>query len=292
MPERIKYRLHDFEVTPPSAAWDTIAARLQDDAKHAELASRLNQYEVPPPDSLWSGIARELDKIEEAPKSIRKTILYRLSAAAIVIGIIATGYWWMNRKAAENNLATVSVNKSIPQPSLDQTTDKKTPVTSQPETNNTDEETNVKTNTRTGDNSTNAQSSIDDRGILRYATISAVPNYNEQTIVINSAPIKDENGAIIRDMDVLTTNNSYLMIAGPDGQMTRISSKFANVIRFLNGGTDDTEEYLDKVIKESGIWKQRFKEWRQKIIESRFIPASTNFLDIIEFKDLIEEHQQ
>ena len=83
-----------------------------------------------------------------------------------------------------------------------------------------------------------------------------------------------------------------MIIAGPDGQMTRISSKFANVIRFLNANGNDTEEYLDRVIKEGGLWKQRFKEWRQKILDSHFIPSSSNFLDIMEFRELLDDKQQ
>ncbi len=115
--------------------------------------------------------------------------------------------------------------------------------------------------------------------------------YQEKPIVIHSTPILDKEGNVIADLDVLTTSN-YIVVMGPNGQNTRMSSKFASVIRFLN--SDDpagTEEYLDKVIKESDTWKKRFQEWRSKISQSSFIPSASNFLDIVEFKELIQEKQ-
>ena len=124
---------------------------------------------------------------------------------------------------------------------------------------------------------------------MKYALVERLPAFQEGPIIISSAPIVDANGVIIRDLDVLTTNSNYIMVTGPNGQQTRISAKFASVIRYLNSNTADTEEYLDKVIKESDTWKKRFQEWRSKISQSSFIPSSANFLDIIEFKNLIEE---
>jgi hypothetical protein len=76
---------------------------------------------------------------------------------------------------------------------------------------------------------------------------------------------------------------------GPNGETTRISAKFANVIRYLNGDTEEPTEYLDNVIRDSDTWKKRFQEWRSKIRESSFIPSTANFMDILSFKDLLEQ---
>jgi len=290
MPERFKHKLFDHEVTPPPAAWETIAARLNDDTRHALLATKINQYEVAPPDSLWSAITTNLDKAEANTTTIKSSFFYRIAAAAAVIGIMAIGYWWINQHGSKQNLAT-SINKNLNPVKPPETPSNENTATGSA-INDTKDQAEAATGGTQSQHTNAAQVSADDAGILRYAAISAVPSYSERSIVINSAPIRDESGAIVHDMDLLTTNNNYMIIAGPDGQMTRISSKFANVIRFLNANGDDTEEYLDRVIKEGGLWKQRFKEWRQKILDSHFIPSSSNFLDIMEFRELLDEKQQ
>ncbi|MDE3250658.1 MAG: hypothetical protein KGO82_18495, partial [Bacteroidota bacterium] len=122
--------------------------------------------------------------------------------------------------------------------------------------------------------------------VLSYAAVERLPSFPEAPVVISGKPLTDENGNLIRDIDVLTTNSNYLTVMGPNGQLTRISAKFASVIRYLNE-PGDTEEYLDRVIRESDTWKKRFQEWRSKIIQSSYVPAASNFFDIAAFGELV-----
>ena len=290
----VSAKMNGFQVIPPSTAWQSIAARLHDDGNFAVVSSKMNNFEAAPPPFLWERITTALDeKKQEAPvigiKNTRR-IIYRALAAAVIIGVLAGAWMLFNKNATTtNDLAKTVV--PAPPPVKENTNHSKDTVQNIPvvtpavETailpRQTARQQTINGNHFTGDN--------DDR-IIKYAMVSPLPRFPEAPITITAAPVLDENGHIIHDMDVLTTSN-YIMVTGPNGQLTRMSSKFASVIRYLNGGGDDTEEYLDKVIKESDTWKKRFQEWRSKISQSSFIPSSANFLDIIEFKELIQEKQ-
>jgi hypothetical protein len=95
------------------------------------------------------------------------------------------------------------------------------------------------------------------------------------------------------NMDLLTTAASnYISVTGPNGEQTRISTKFANYLMYLNKDGGDNEEYIDYLIRNSNFWKTRFEQWRNKILQqASFIPSSTNFFDIIELKELLKDNQ-
>jgi len=324
MSEQLRHKMIDFEATPPPAAWETIAARLEDDtryaalaatmnhfepappadswkaiaarieddAQYATLATKMNHFDVPPPFNAWNHIAGSLQETEQdnipvtAKPAIRRSIILRMAVAAALITVIIGAWMFFNRPTGntlvKNNPVTptspVVVENNTSHTATDQPSRKETAaIISAPAQ-------------RTGRNQYAAARTTGHE--LKYAIVNSIPAFRNSPVVIPSSPILDENGVVIRDMDVLTTNSNYLIVMGPNGQTARISSKFANVIRYLNGTDNhDAEEYIDKVIKESDTWKKRFQEWRNKISQSSFIPSSANFLDIIEFKELIQEKQ-
>ena len=294
MPQQLKHKMYEFEVTPPPAAWEAIAARLDDDSRYSLISSTMNDYEVAPPAGSWKNIVASLSeaKAGDAKTPVIKISrkLYRYATAAVITGLVAgVGWLFINKPDVNINVAgnagkqpfettKPAQNKHTIESSLAQNNDVSRKIKEEPvySANKNNPPFAYQIND-------NIQSHI-----LKYAVVNALALHNEGPIIISSPPILDEKGAVVRDMDVLTTNNNYLVVAGPDGQLTRISSKFVNIIRYLNSG-DDVEEYLDKVIRESGAWKKRFQEWRNKISQSNFIPSSANFLDIMEFKELIDE---
>ena len=292
-------KMNHFQETPPQNIWSEIAARLDDDRQYATVAAKLNNFDATPPAQVWNNIAASFQKEEFKPIPVRNinTIIYRLAAAAILIGLFA-GIWMLVNK----NAVKVDVVKNKPAIVPDRSatrTDNKEDHTITPLNNSNQSKEEIAVADQNGERAVQAGTknrlpfstdafSNNQYPALRHAVVDGLLAYQEKPIVISSPPILDKDGNVIRDMDVLTTSN-YIVVTGPNGQSTRISSKFASVIRYLNGDNDDHEEYIDKVIKESDTWKKRFQEWRNKISQSSFIPSSANFLDIIEFKELIEE---
>jgi hypothetical protein len=139
------------------------------------------------------------------------------------------------------------------------------------------------------ENKTNGRRSqgAGDNRVLKYASVVTYPAYKEYPITISSTPIHEENNTVMGNLDVPVMTGDYLLIAAPDGQFTRMSSKFANAIRYLH--EDDADEESNQLSAEGQVWKKRFQEWRKKIIQSAFIPSSGNFFDIADLKELLEE---
>jgi|GEM_PF-625533 len=286
----VSERISQFETTPPLQSWDAIAARLDDDKQNAAVATKMTGFDAAPPATAWNHIAEAL---QENPKEkstvvhLRKTI-YRVAAAAILIGLLIGGWLFTNQK---NKGIEVVKNNNAAQPFINKLQEEKSTVVPGPEkTVAAVDHLSAPLHNAKHNPLAAAVAEVEHEPVLKHAQVNGLMAYQEKPIVISSSPILDNDGNIIRDMDVLTTSN-YIMVTGPNGQATRISSKFASVIRYLNGSGNDPEEYLDKVIKESDTWKKRFQEWRNKISQAPFIPSSANFLDIIELKELIEEKQ-
>ena len=287
-------RLNNFEEIPPSIVWDNVTTRLSDDGQHNNVSAKLQHFTAVPPPEVWNNIAEALVETKEDAKPVIniRTTIYRIAAAAILTGFFIGGWLLINKNTkndlVKNNQKITPADQTIKEnnknaPVNNSASQKVEPIASLNQPIHNTKEKNFA-----------ATASITETGndvLLKHAVVNDLLTYQEKPIVIHSAPILDKEGNVIADLDVLTTSN-YIVVMGPNGQSTRISSKFASVIRFLN--SDDpagTEEYLDKVIKESDTWKKRFQEWRSKISQSSFIPSASNFLDIVEFKELIEEKQ-
>ena len=118
----------------------------------------------------------------------------------------------------------------------------------------------------------------------------AVPEVN-----IPAKPIRDESGEIIQYISLAEGIASrYVSVTGPNGQQTKISSKFANLLLYLNddNDTDENEGVFTRSFLESLLWKSRFQSWRNAISQTAYIPSSTNFMDILEFRDLILQEKE
>ncbi|WP_315816423.1 hypothetical protein [Paraflavitalea speifideaquila] len=88
---------------------------------------------------------------------------------------------------------------------------------------------------------------------------------------------------------IVSRDKNYIIITCPNGEQARLSTKFLPLLADLNATTDPAE-YLGAIFGEKSIWKNRFSQWRYKLMQqASFVPTATNFLDIIALKDLIEE---
>lgn len=278
----ISDKMHTAAITPPANNWQAIAERLQIPAEHTHLADKLYPLQVTPPVNSWNQIAAALEnKTTETPVVKLKPNWYKYAAAAVIIGIIATAVYLVSNNATTPFKNEITVNKKPGATNAAATVG-----------SNNNNIGNLKTEkiAPTGVYIYNKQGNeVED---ISYASVAAVHSIAETPIIINSPLIRDETGAVIRDIEQITMNGNYLMVTGPNGQPTRISAKFSNILGYLTGGgNEDTEEGIDRIMKESSLWKKRFQEWRKKISQSQFSPAGGNFLDIEAFKELIKEEQ-
>ena len=77
---------------------------------------------------------------------------------------------------------------------------------------------------------------------------------------------------------------AYIPVTAPNGSLTKISTKFIDCITYLNNhpAPDDSEEARGCL--------DRFRTWRATLLsEAAFVPAASNFFDIFELQQLIQE---
>lgn len=127
---------------------------------------------------------------------------------------------------------------------------------------------------------------------LRYSHAEYIQSIrNTSPISINGPSIRDTNGRIILDPDLVTApgDKDYIIVTAPNGEQTRISSKFLYLLSSLN--EPDQTEYKDLPSWIRAGWKKRFNQWTVKIQQSSFVPSASNFLDVFELNELIKDNQ-
>ncbi|MFM9910396.1 MAG: hypothetical protein ACKVOW_13665 [Chitinophagaceae bacterium] len=304
MPVNTQHKLLEYEIPPPKGTWEFISQRLdrEFDCIDSKLSNKLFDTVLDPPINQWHSILSELEKENEPEKKAKRIDFNwkRLAAAAIITGVIITSvlFFLKNFSAADKKENLAAENKSL---------DKKSETNDQPVKKAIDGF--VKDdNTPKKEN----QFPIKER-IVSIVAKTQVPlyevDYNEpsfKAVALQSfqvvdatdeasivAPvIRDADGKIIMDMSLLTSQaNNYITVTGPNGQQTRISSKFANFLPSLNNSNIvEKEEYLDLLIRQSMSWKKRFEEWRAKILQQgNFSPSCATFFDILELRELIKD---
>jgi hypothetical protein len=313
MATNIKHTLFNLEVPPPSSVWPDIAARLnaEFDADEIPVAQKMFDLSVPPPAAAWEKIAAHLPQQQMAKKegtlislSVRKTI----AAAAMVL--LTLGAWYMLDKASNNDDINVA-GKSAPASTVDKssTAHSRTPAA----------------DTEIGElpvesiaNKPLAALSVADAGIInaRFANRNRAlrtgssfyqpiaTSYagldDEQPVeftqanspAIEAPLIRDANGQVILDKKLITSpDDCYITITSPNGEQTRISSKFLHIISTLNADVEP-QDYFDFMMQENSLWKIRFSEWKEKFMnQASLVPTATSFTDILELKDLLMENQ-
>lgn len=285
-----KDKIISFEVQPPPVAWDYISEELIANKELLPISNKLFNYEVDPPLNAWSTIITSLKKEDRTTENFsiikRKNRFLSYTAAAAILGIIVVGIQYFNNVNVLKNQLTTShtLITNYKKAQTEAPVVKSLPLISKPDAEGIMEAPAV-TTYKTNKNFTKNNKVLQNTKVK----ISLFPS-NELQIIIAAKPIRNANGIIIQNSEIVNNPGSkYISITGPNGQQTKISSKFLHMLLFINDDSDidEVDGYFDKNFLESLIWKSRFQDWRNEIINTSFVPSSTNFMDILDFKDLI-----
>ena len=286
---------------PPEGSWQRIASTLEQDFSIQEqrIAQKLDDACLEPPKQIQQYIFDALDKKLSKPASLISFPQRKWVAAAAVLLIIAGAWWWFNGPTDQNLTATLS-ETVIPKNSTG-TEKNPSPITG----SNTPANkialhvprkllNNVLSTLEETDNPTPQTDTP-------ATEIDAIPVNDELIRTADATPeagvdaplIRDGRGKLIMDLSLLTTaGGKYINVTGPNGEQTKISSKFASYLMYLRGSSSKSEEYLEMIFRSGNSWKKRFEKWRLIMMQSPdFIPSSMNFMDILELKDLLKENQ-
>jgi hypothetical protein len=306
MSGELKHKMHDYEVNPPQGVWNSIAEELQEHEQlvHASdqhsplalvsdpgpsttLATKMHAYKVTPPASVWRNIIAAL-KAGAPSKVIASQKIYRWSAAAAVI-LLAGGYYFLNYSDTARNIVhtkaaanTANENGQTNPDSYSSANNGKAALSAVRLTSST---------------RYNREKIYDDEEDIKILPLSYVEDTDpltgdDQTISVTPRPILTSSGELIQDKSVINPHNDeYISITAPNGQQTKISSRLINAMHYF-ASSNNTEKKEAEGDNKKDAWQQRINQWRKKVLQSAFIPSSSNFLDILEMTELVEEKEQ
>lgn len=295
----LQTKLLRHEMPPPQGNWEAIAARLNKEynTQEIEVSQKIDAIEVVPPTDAWKNILQSLDE-NNTTKVPAKVIAFnwkRWAVAALLTGVASTLIWMYNSQKSSAEIVTTNSETIAPQKKNDTgksiatspVTPAKVPVIPAVTNKNNNKPliASLAESFKRKPHPIHPSSSVEEN-IITPVDIT-------ETAAVTAPLLRDSKGNVIMDMNLLTSGSSnYISVTGPNGEQTRISTKFANYLMYLNKDGGDNEEYIDYLIRNSNFWKTRFEQWRNKILQqASFIPSSTNFFDILELKELLKDNQ-
>jgi hypothetical protein len=307
----VAQKMFDLAVTPPTGLWSNIAAELNSARETDEVlaAKKLTELSVAPPATVWEKIAAYLSAQQPVAKKEGRVIDLHSSRKAIVAAaamvLLTVGAWYFLDKT--NNTADTPevASKTTTSPANNKR------LTTPGRTRAADTEIGESVTQK----SIAALSASTDAGMLNnrynhrrvrrsafydyqpiatsYADdVQAVDFTNANSPDVEAPLIRDAKGQVILDKKLVTSpDDCYINVTSPNGEQTRISSKFLHIISTLNQEAEP-QDYFDFMTQENSLWKVRFSEWKEKFMkQASFVPTATSFTDILELKDLLMENE-
>lgn len=293
-------KLFHAEAAPPGDAWAKISQDL-DNAQFLTFKEKLFHAEVSPPAIAWDHIEAQLSETKVVPMRGKNNVLVKVMAAAGLVGIMffAANYLMVG----DSEIETVTADQAGASP---KNTEKKEQAQGDKAFKGAE----------ISEQSSSPAYTIAANRVVRKTSHMPMPETEStysfeyegldraQPVTVENTPftdrmdvsgslnrkIRNQYGEIREDVSLLDLPNSYFMMTGPNGQSIRVSSKFRNTIQYLNA--EGKEELLDVILRESQYWKSVFRDWKDKVGNSSFVPSVDNFMDIAELMKLIQEPQQ
>ncbi|MBO9201352.1 MULTISPECIES: hypothetical protein [Niastella] len=308
-------KMFDLSVTPPAGMWSNIASELDSERKTDEILAgkKMNQLSVAPPATVWEKIAAYLSAEQHAAKKEGRVIALHSSRKAIIAAaamvLLTVGAWYLldrantsDRPEVAGKSANPATNKRSTSPGRtrasdmeigERSVDRVTPKPIAALTASTDANM---INNRFANRHGARRTAYDYQPIATsYAGTDEMPavNFTNANSPDVEAPlIRDAKGQVILDKKLVTSpDNCYINVTSPNGEQTRISSKFLHIISTLNQEAEP-QDYFDFMMQENSLWKVRFSEWKEKFMnQASFVPTANSFTDILELKDLLMENE-
>jgi hypothetical protein len=290
MSEHLKHKMYEHEVAPPGKVWNAIENELDGNASFSALADKVYSYEAAPPANAWGNILATLEQEAPAPQVPVRSIAPKrfpgwMAAAAIVILLFTGSYFFFNAGNRENNARALASSNTTTNTDEQKNTSSLAPGSNKPAV----DKLKATVHSYYTSYSRKKTTTGNKERPLRCSHIKETnPIADELVISVHSGQILGESGEPIQDMSVVNpSNHKYISITAPNGQQTKISSKLAIAMPYVSilGQGDNINQQTES----SSAWIQLIQGWRNKIMQSAFIPSSSNFLDILEFSELIKE---
>lgn len=309
-------KLSQLEVIPPPLAWNNIAEMMDMvderpivDTYRPSFGETVSKIKQVPPRSAWANIEKSLDsnatekKHGNAPRIIRM-VAVGLAIAACTTGIVFMGIGYLKSLQVTDKNQAVAVGKvpdavlpahnSKPQLKGIITTSNGLAILQQKINDNPIVKSNdINSIAQVGSLQESDERNLDLANRKWTAGVNDINTTNNK-VANNTNKLKDLNGNIIdRISDYTTGGGGFIAAIGPNGNSVRVSTKLANMIEFFQEDSThiSTEEYLDKVMRETNVWRKKLLDWKSKVNEADTNPSNMNFLDPIDLLRFLKENK-
>lgn len=289
-----KNKMLNHEQTPPKSVWDSIAKKLDEkENEHVPgFAKKLETFEATPPTGIWAAINNELDKEDQpiqitAAKNKSKIIYWRIAAAVAILLVIGTVLFNADKQVHnKKELATNTIPVKNESPVVINTSTEKNNIP----VNDTVLKNRLPFTIKHQLPAENQAITLDPNSVAdNYVKVNDVTTLTKDPFENNAEKLINSDGNYVINTDLINAPNRYVIIAGPDGNSKRVSTKLSAYIGYLDDKTSGGEEAIDAIIREAAIWKNRLKNWSDKLINKPISPTPFNFMDVIELSDLLTE---
>ena len=275
-------RLYEMEVTPPVSVWEKLSVTIDEINEDDRIARKILDAESAPPLSVWEKINSTINAGEEKQAEKRRPVinLRRMALAAILIGVMATGwivFQNINRKPG-------SVVKVSPESS------EKTPVR-EPDSKGSKGNESIESPI---DLSTSPKESIASVGIKNNIPVNSKNNSqykNRNARRVQSSPVQYASlntplaksfDRKIDDLSLVTSDQHYLTMVNSNGRLVKIPAQLVSLAPHLQD-KPISEDIYEVMFGEGTYWKETLTEWRKKVASVPVASgdAFTSFIELL-----------
>jgi hypothetical protein len=279
----LKDKMYYYEVTPPANAWGKINSTLDELKTTGRLSTKLYNLEAAPPAQVWEKIhtALEAEPVKKPPAARPLYPLFRYAAAAaFFIGIIVLGaIKFSGKKTGEKGVAKENIVLPKEAESLPVTHtsagDMSTAITQQ-QRDDAALEASKKTFAKMDMSEHNKREL---RQALMMTPVNLISSGNPEKNYPEVC-FPDELRAILanKPMPTINTADRYIILMTPDGNIIRMSKKWADLLCCVSGEDEDE------------VCQDQLKKWRQQIAGSSLAPSPANFMDILSMVESLRDN--
>lgn len=249
--------LQEAEEPPPPAAWLAIREELENQA----LGRQLSQLEITPPAEIWSSVEQEL-----APAERKRPLQtwWRYAAAAVVTGLLV---WTGFRLFSENKEqpGSITATQTIKDTGSVQLTDQQA-------------RENLAAIIRSTRPPADAPEEVRSAKALEASkkTVARIEPAQLQRKLKNTAAFRFELPA---PPPVIDTRERYVVLLTPQGNMIRMSKKLKDMLCCLAGQDGDP------------ACQEQVRKWQDKLINAPGSHAPGNFADLLDMLNALDENR-
>lgn len=271
-------RLYHIQIAPPVHVWQSIVATLDEATLIQDYAVKLGGIAVAPPAAIWDKIKTSLDTEHEAAvPEHRKFSPFLKYAAAAIIGFLAWGgVQLFNNKSGDTTVA--KQDTTLPEQNTETATTTKAVSI-------------VNENIAVADVAAALEEARNDAALeaskKTYAKLDVAATNkkikNAADFYFSSPEEDDYHGGVTRGIDInqimpgAELANRYILLMTPDGNIIRMSKKLSDLICCV-AGVDQDKDCIDQM-----------KKWREKIADPSAGHSSGNFMDILSLINSLQD---